>query len=72
MKQRKVRFLSEDEASQIEKTELVPVYRVRYGQRRFMGWAKRDDDLRGAVEIRFTGDEARDAKAEIQYSKSDA
>jgi hypothetical protein len=64
----KVRFLSEEEASQIEKGGLVPVYRVRYGERKFMCWAKRDGALRGAREIRI----ASNAEAEIEYLKSDA
>jgi uncharacterized protein YfaA (DUF2138 family) len=68
----KVRFLSEEEAAKIEKSGLVPVYRVRYGQRRFMCWAKRDDDLWGAVEIRVKGDKAGGTETEIEYLKSDS
>lgn len=64
MKPPKLRFLSEAEAA---KVETVPAYRIRHGERKFMGWAKRNDALRGAVEIRFVGDEA-----EVVYAKSDA
>ena len=41
----KLEFLSEAEAA---KVETVPAYRIRHGERKFMGWAKRDD----AFEVR--------------------
>jgi hypothetical protein len=53
----KITFLSKEEAAKIGSAGRVPIYRVRYGQRRFVAWAKRDDNLRGAKEIRFEGDE---------------
>ena len=68
----KLRLLSEGEAAKIEQSELVPVYRVRYGQRRFMGWTKRDDKFRGAKEIRVEGDEVGGNQAVIEYLKSDS
>jgi len=69
----KFNVLSEAQAAQIEKSNLIPVYRVRYKQRRFMGWAQRNDALRGAREIRFEGDDVGgNGEAAIVYSKSDA
>jgi hypothetical protein len=68
-----INILSEDDAARIEKARLVPVYRVRYKQRRFMGWALRNDSLRGATQIRFEGDEmGGNGEAVVVYSKSDA
>ena len=69
MKPLKLRFLSEAEAA---KVETVPVYRIRHGGRKFMGWAQRDDALLGAVEIRFVGDETGGNGAEVVYAQSDA
>jgi hypothetical protein len=67
-----IKFLSDEQASKIEKTKLVPAYRVRHGQRRFVLWAERSKRLRGAVEIRIVGDNAGGSELEIIYSKSDA
>jgi hypothetical protein len=36
-----------------------------------MGWAERNEALRGAIEIRFVGDETK-LETEVVYSKSDA
>jgi hypothetical protein len=59
-----IHMLSEEEAAQVGKAALVPVYRVRYKQRQFMCWAQRDNALRGATEIRFEGEQTV-----IEYSK---
>ena len=47
MKPLTIRFLSHDEAAHTENDKLVPAYRIRDGQRKFMAWAERNGRLRG-------------------------
>jgi hypothetical protein len=74
-------FLGEEEAAKIAPADLIPVYRVRYGQRRFMAYVKRRDsdtgdimeELRGAKEILFEGDEVGgNGEMVIERFKTDA
>jgi hypothetical protein len=63
----KLTILSKEQVSQTEEANRVPVYRVKNKQWSFMGWAQRNDALRGAKEIRIG-----DNDMEVVYSKSDA
>jgi hypothetical protein len=64
----KLNILSEEQVSQTEESNRVPVYRVKNNQRALMGWAQRNDALRGVREIRVV----EDNDVEVVYSKSDA
>jgi hypothetical protein len=63
----KFTILSEEQVAQTAEANRVPVYRVKGSQRSLMGWAERNDALRGAKEIRIG-----DNEMEVVYSKSDA
>ena len=67
-----VNFLGKEVAANIERGSLVPVFRVRDGRRRFMGWAERNAGLRGAVEIEFERDQMGNETTAIEFSKTDA
>ncbi len=71
MKPLTIRFLSHDEAAHTENDKLVPAYRIRDGQRKFMAWAERNGRLRGAKEIRCIQDGATET-TEIEYFESNA
>jgi hypothetical protein len=64
----KLNILSEEQVSQTEEANRVPVYRIKSKQRSLMGWAQRDNALRGAREIRIIGD---DMETEVLYRKTD-
>ena len=66
-----IKILSDEEiAARGGEAQCVPVYRVKGNHRRLMGWAERNEALRGAIEIRFVGDETK-LETEVVYSKSD-